>query len=110
MAEWCLVDSWGQTTTVIVQQQWESGWCLWERSACCLPGVVSSSTSKLGLGMVEKGEEDLLVLFSEQQPPISLVPRMNLSNHNSNYFSEYPEINNWSRGLLVEAVKHSWGK
>jgi len=34
---------------------------------------------------------------------------MNSSNRNVNYYSEYPEINNWSRGLLA-TVKCNWGK
>lgn len=105
------------------QQQQESDWCLQERSGFCLPGVAttihtlkpgSSSTTKLDPGTGKKGKRTCFFhcLSSNRHRLlcILLVPRMNPSNSNVNYFSEYPEINNWSRGLLITAVKCSWGK
>lgn len=94
------------------QQQWERDQCLQERSALHLPEVVttiytlkpgSSSTTKLDPGMGKKRKRTCffhcLSSSCHRLLPILLLPRMNPSNSNANYFSEYPEINNQSRGI-----------
>lgn len=105
------------------QQQREGDQCLGEKSALRLPGVATtvhtpkpggSSTTKLGPGVGKKGQSTCcfrcLSSSCHRLLPILLVPRRNPSNSKANCFSEFPEINNWSRGLLVTAAKCSWGK